>query len=856
MMSREPQIQKFKITGMDCASCARKIEVAVGRVKGASDVKVGVTSETLTVTLAEALHAAEVTATVKSLGYGIAPVGVVAAAPVAKPAHKHDDDHDHSTCGGHHHDHAPVAKEPLVQKFKITGMDCASCARKIEVAVARIDGASDVKVGLTSETLTVTLATLERAAEVTATVKSLGYAVAPLGASVAPVAKAPHSHDHDHGSCNGHHHDHDHSHDHDHDHGQPAVAAVAAAAPSAADHAKPEEARWWQSAKGRLVLISGALIAAAYVATQFIPGISYYVFLAAGAVGAIPVVKRAFMAARFGSVFTIEMLMTIAVIGAVVIGATEEAALVVFLFAVGELLEGVAAGRARSGIKALANIAPKTAMVETRNGLVEMPIAQIAVGSTVVVRPGDRVPADGTVISGTSSLDESALTGESVPRLKEPGDTVLAGSINTEAMLRCRVEKPAEDTLIARVVRLVEEAADAKAPTERFIDTFSRYYMPAICAVAILVAVLPPLVWGQDWSTWIYRALALLLIGCPCALVISTPAAIASALAAGARRGLLVKGGGVLEAIGKVKAIAFDKTGTLTEGKPKVTDIVTLADLDQAGVLKLAAAAESASSHPLAAAIVAEAKARKIAFTPASHSEALPGKGLNATVDGQTITIGAPARLGVTSVDVLTRARSLEAQGKSVSIVQSGGKALGLIALRDEPRADAVAGLKDVTSLGIRTVMLTGDNRANAEAIGKTLGMEVNAELLPEDKLAFIKKLAAEGGVAKVGDGINDAPALAAATVGIAMGSGTDVALEAADAAVLNNRVTDVAALVRLSRRTLSIIRENVTIALGLKAVFLVTTVMGTTGLWIAILADTGATVLVTANALRLLRAK
>jgi len=844
-MSREPQIQKFKITGMDCASCARKIEVAVGRVKGASDVKVGVTSETLTVTLAEALHAAEVTATVKSLGYGIAPVGASAVAPAAKPAHQ--DDHDHNSCGGHHHDHAPVAKEPLVQKFKISGMDCASCARKIEVAVARIDGASDVKVGLTSETLTVTFATLERAADVTATVKSLGYSVAPLGASAAPAAKAPDTHDHDHGSCNGH--------AHDHDHGQPAVAAVAAAA-SPDDHAKPVDVSWWQSAKGRLVLISGALIAAAYAATQIIPEASYYVFLAACAAGAIPVVKRAFMAARYGSVFTIEMLMTIAVIGAIVIGATEEAALVVFLFAVGELLEGVAAGRARSGIKALANIAPKTAMVETRNGLVEMPIAQIAIGSIVVVRPGDRVPADGTVISGTSSLDESALTGESVPRVKEPGDTVLAGSINTEAMLRCRVEKPAEDTLIARVVRLVEEAADAKAPTERFIDTFSRYYMPAICAVAILVAILPPLVWGQDWSTWIYRALALLLIGCPCALVISTPAAIASALAAGARRGLLVKGGGVLEAIGKVKAIAFDKTGTLTEGKPKVTDIVPLADLDQAGVLKLAAAAESASSHPLAAAIVAEAKARKIAFTPASHSEALPGKGLNATVDGQIVTIGAPARLGVTSVDVLTRARNLEAEGKSVSVVQSGGKVLGLIALRDEPRADAVAGLKDVASLGIRTVMLTGDNRANAEAIGKTLGMEVNAELLPEDKLAFIKKLAAEGGVAKVGDGINDAPALAAATVGIAMGSGTDVALEAADAAVLNNRVSDVAALVRLSRRTLSIIRENVTIALGLKAVFLVTTVMGTTGLWIAILADTGATVLVTANALRLLRSR
>ncbi|HTN98507.1 MAG TPA: heavy metal translocating P-type ATPase [Nordella sp.] len=736
-----------------------------------------------------------------------------------------------------------MSREPLIQKFRITGMDCASCARKIETAVGRVKGASAVTVGVTSETLTVTLAAPECAADVTAIVKSLGYGIDPTGAtSSLPPAKQ--TDDHDHATCNGHH-DHGAAHD---------QASTAAGEDTHDDHAKPIEGHWWQSAKGRLVLISGALIAAAYAATLFIPQVSLYVFLAACAAGAIPVVKRAVMAARFGSVFTIEMLMTIAVIGAIIIGATEEAALVVFLFAVGELLEGVAAGRARSGIKALAAIAPKTAMVETKDGLVETPIERIAVGAIVVVRPGDRVPADATVISGTSSLDESALTGESVPRVKEPGDTVLAGSINTEAMLRCRVGKPAEDTLIARVVKLVEEAADAKAPTERFIDTFSRYYMPAICAVALAVALLPPLVGGQDWSTWIYRALALLLIGCPCALVISTPAAIASALAAGARRGLLVKGGGVLEAIGKVKAIAFDKTGTLTEGKPKVTDIVALADLDQAGVLRLAAAAEAASSHPLAAAIVAEAKAREIAFTPASHSQVLPGKGLTATVDGMTVTIGAPARLGVTSPEVLARARDLEAQGKSVSILLSGGVALGLIALRDEPRADAAQGLKDVAALGIRTVMLTGDNRANAEAIGKALGMEVNAELLPEDKLAFIKKLAAAGGIAKVGDGINDAPALAAATVGIAMGSGTDVALEAADAAVLNNRVSDVAALVRLSRRTLGIIRENVAIALGLKAVFLVTTVTGMTGLWIAILADTGATVLVTANALRLLR--
>lgn len=701
-------------------------------------------------------------------------------------------------------------------KFKITGMDCASCARKIETAVSRVPGASAVSVGVTSETLSVTLADPERAKEITSTVESLGYGIGEESGSA--DAKGALDHDHD-------------------------------------AHAKPIEGQWWQSAKGRLVLISGGLIAAAYLATLIAPEIALYVFLAACVVGAIPVVKRAFTAARHGSIFTIEMLMAIAVIGAVIINATEEAALVVFLFAVGELLEGIAAGRARSGIKALASIAPKTAMVETASGLVETPITEIEIGQIIVVRPGDRVAADATILTGTSALDESALTGESVPCVKEPGDLVLAGSINSEAMLRCRVEKEAQDTLIARVVKLVEEAADAKAPTERFIDTFSRYYMPAICALALAVALVPPLAFSADWSTWIYRALALLLIGCPCALVISTPAAIASALAAGARRGLLVKGGGVLEAIGKVKAIAFDKTGTLTEGRPKVTDIVPFGDIAVAEVLRIAVAAEAASSHPLAVAIVSHAKARGIAFTPAIHSQVLPGKGLSARVDGRIVTIGAAARLGVTSADVLDQARELEAQGKSVSVLQTGGKVLGLLALRDEPRADAVEGIQEVVSLGIRPVMLTGDNRANAEAIGKALGMEVNAELLPEDKLAFIRKLAsAGGGVAKVGDGINDAPALAAATVGIAMGSGTDVALEAADAAVLNNRVSDVAALVRLSRRTLRVIGENVTIALGLKALFLVTTVAGVTGLWIAILADTGATVLVTANALRLLK--
>ncbi len=709
-------------------------------------------------------------------------------------------------------------------KFSIKGMDCASCATKIETAVKRIDGVSNIKVGLQSETLTVTLDKADTGEKVEQAVRALGYEVSPVGSarrkSETASSETGGVADHD-----------DHS-----------------------DHAQPIDGPWWESSKGILVIITAVMIGLAYLEKNLLPYGSQYVFLAAAAIGTFPVAKRAISALRAGSVFTIEMLMTIAVIGAVIIGATEEAAVVVVLFAIGELLEGIAAGRARSGIRALAQIAPKTAMLETPDGLVETAIDKIAVGSIVVVRPGDRVPADGIVISGTSSVDESALTGESMPKAKDEGDIVLASSINTEAVLRVRVDKPAEDTLIARVVKLVEEAADAKAPSERFIDQFARWYMPAICLIAIAVAIGPPLLWQEPWNTWIYRALALLLIGCPCALVISTPATIASALAAGARHGLLVKGGGILEAIGKVKHIAFDKTGTLTEGKPKVTDVEVFGKLSREELLRIAAAAESGSSHPLAVAIVNYAKSENIAFTPV-ESQAIPGKGLSASVDGKPVIIGAAVRLGVSDTSLLARAAAMEAEGKSVSVVIVNLKPEGLIALRDEPRADAIAGIRDIKSLGVTPIMLTGDNRANAEAVGKIVGMEVRAELLPENKLEIIKQLSGtSGGIAKVGDGINDAPALAAATVGIAMGSGTDVALEAADAAVLNNRITDVADLIRLSRRTMVVIRQNVAIALGLKVVFLVTTVIGATGLWIAILADTGATVLVTLNALRLLK--
>ena len=422
--------------------------------------------------------------------------------------------------------------------------------------------------------------------------------------------------------------------------------------------------------------------------------------------------------------------------------------------------------------------------------------------------------------------------------------------------MRITVTKAAEDNTISRIIALVEEAETARAPTERFIDRFSRIYMPAIVGLAVLVAIIPPLTMGADWNTWIYRALALLLIGCPCALVISVPASIASALSSGAKRGILMKGGAVIEAAARTTRVAFDKTGTLTVGRPAVTDVIPLG-ATEAELLAVAAGIETGSSHPLAEAILRHADEAKVTPLPATGAKALIGKGVEATVGGVPAWVASPryaAEMQALDGLGIRRAAAMEEDGKTVVVVFRERLALGLIAMRDEPRADAIEGVRQLKAMGVTSVMLTGDNARTGAAIAGLMGMEHRAELMPEDKVTEIKAMVASGGVIMVGDGINDAPALAAASVGVAMGSGTDVALETAAAALLRNRVTDVAAMVRLARAAMGNIRQNVTISLGLKAVFLVTTVLGVTGLWIAILADTGATVLVTLNALRLLR--
>ena len=559
------------------------------------------------------------------------------------------------------------------------------------------------------------------------------------------------------------------------------------------------------------------------------------------------------------------MLMSVAALGALIIGEAEEAAAVVFLFSVGELLESVAADRARAGIRTLASLVPKTALLlDAQGGQRDVPADSLQIDDLILARPGDKVSADGVIVQGASSLDDSPVTGESIPVAKTIGDKVFAGSINTEGALQIRVEKTAADNTISRIIELVEQAQASKAPTARFIEKFSRYYTPAVMAIAALVIIVPPLALGGEWATWLYRGLALLLIACPCALVLSTPAAIASGLAVGARRGLLIKGGSALEIIGRVNTVAFDKTGTLTEGKPRVTDVIafTQQHTESQGkdaILALFASVESASSHPLAKAIIDHAKAANIAIPVASKAYATAGKAVHATVAERSLAIGSPVyAANETSITPKQNAQieTLQNEGKTVSVLfdEQSREVLGLIALRDELRDDAKEGVAQLKAMGVRSIMLTGDNHLTAQALASHLDIEWEAELLPEDKLRLLNDMKENNKIAMIGDGINDAPALATADVGIAMGGGTDVAIETADVALLKSRVTDVAHLIALSRATLSNIHQNVIFALGLKAVFLITTVLGITGLWIAVLADTGATVLVTLNALRLLR--
>ncbi|MGF6192334.1 zinc/cadmium/mercury/lead-transporting ATPase [Serratia sp. 2723] len=731
----------------------------------------------------------------------------------ATAAHDHRSAHEHgaSCCSSDGPDDPDEESDSLAaappsgsQRFswKVTDMDCPSCAKKIENAVTSIPGVDSARVLFATEKLVVD-AQSDVSMRIQEAVKQAGFTL--LGTTPAAIGD------------------------------------------------DPKASRLGEY--GPLLLLS-ALMVLSWVLDFFNPRLGEIAFIATTLVGLVPIASKALRLIRSGTPFAIETLMSVAAIGALFIGATAEAAMVLLLFMVGELLESYAANRARRGVKALMELVPEDALLIQDSERKRVPVVSLRPGDVIEIAPGGRLPADAELLNPFASFDESALTGESVPVERLRGQKVAAGSLSVDQAAQMKVTSEPGKNAIDRILQLIEEAEERRAPIERFLDRFSRYYTPAIMLLAVAVILVPPLLFAEPWEMWIYRGLTLLLIGCPCALVISTPAAITSGLAAATRRGALIKGGAALEQLGQVQTIAFDKTGTLTEGKPTVTDVLPADGLSEQQLLAIAAAVEAGSHHPLAQAIVNRAAQNGEALPLAEGRRALAGIGVEGKIDGKTILISAPGKLTESQLNNQWRSQveTLETAGKTAVVVLEDGQPVGLLALRDTLRRDAKQAIAELAQLGIRGVMLTGDNPRAAAAIANELGIDYRAGLMPEDKVKAVTELSKLQPTAMIGDGINDAPAMKAASIGIAMGSGTDVALETADAALTHNRLTGVAEMIRISRATHANIRQNITIALGLKAIFLVTTLLGMTGLWLAVLADSGATALVTANALRLLK--
>ncbi|WP_336794633.1 zinc/cadmium/mercury/lead-transporting ATPase [Pantoea anthophila] len=683
--------------------------------------------------------------------------------------------------------------------WQVSGMDCPGCARSIETAVRKVSGVTDARVLFSSEKLVVNASQDVRNA-VEQAVRKAGFQLAASSATSVP----------------------------------------------------PDARPGWQ--QNRMLLLLALLVLLSSVLGQFAPAWGDRLFVLTTLIGLAPVARGAWQRLRSGSPFTIETLMTLASAGALIIGAHAEAAMVLLLFQLGEQLEGYAAARARSGVTRLMALRPESAIRLQQGQRTEVPLAALRPGDRIEVAAGSRLPVDGRLISPLASFDESALTGESLPVTRASGETIPAGATSVDRQVELEVVSKPGESAIDRILQLIEEAETHRAPVERFIDQFSRLYTPLVMLLSLLVMVVPPLLGAGDWQPWIYKGLSLLLIGCPCALVISTPAAITSGLAAAARQGALIKGGAALERLSSLRRVAFDKTGTLTPGKPQLTQILRFGATSEAEMLALSAAAEQGATHPLASAIVAAAQARHLPMPDARDQQVLAGRGIRARVAEQQIELLTPAHAPGLTAQQRRQIAQQEEEGNTLVVLMRDGEALGALALRDRLRSDAVAAIQGLNRLGIESLMLTGDNPRAAATLARELGIDYRASLLPADKVAAIRELSQQQPLAMVGDGINDAPAMKAATLGIAMGSGTDVALEAADAALTRNQLTQLAPMIALARRTRRIIRQNIGIALGLKAIFLVTTLLGLTGLWLAVLADSGATALVTANALRLLR--
>lgn len=726
-----------------------------------------------------------------------------------------------TTCGCGSKAGPPGASVPAAESdgkpgttLRVTGMDCADEVETVERALKPLPGVRDVRVNLMG-----------------------GKVVVEHDASITP---------------------------------EQLVAAIGKAGLKAStDQTESRAPADAQRSRFFSVAISGALTGIGLVAqwTEVVPlAARVGAFACAIIAGGWFILPKALGALRRRSL-DMNVLMSVAVVGAAAIGEWSEGAAVVFLFALSELLESFSVARARRAIQALMKLAPETAWLKDGDAFREVSVDQVKVGDRITVKSGARVPLDGEVVSGGSTVNQAPITGESMPVEKQPGDTVFAGTINGEGSLEVRVTKAYSDTTLARIIHLVEEAQSQKAPSQQFVDTFARYYTPAVFALALAVWLVPSLAFGGEWTVWTYRALVLLVIACPCALVISTPVSVVSGLTAMARRGVLIKGGAFLEAVGKLRALAVDKTGTITEGRPRVTQIIPFNSKSEAEILRVAAAIDVHSDHPMAQAVVAHAREQRIEFPRGDNYQARTGRGAEGELDGHHYFVGNHRfahELAVCSEALEARLAEIEAQAQSVVVVghkphaDCKGEVLGVLAVGDAVRPEAVEAIRALHAAGVRkVVMLSGDNQRTASAIARQVGIdEAHGDLLPEQKIERVRALKEEHQhVGMIGDGVNDAPAMAAASVGIAMGAaGTDTAIETADMALMQDDLGKVAEAIRLGRRTVRIIQANITFALGVKAIFLALALSGHTNLWLAILADTGATLVVIANALRLLK--
>ncbi|MDO8064908.1 heavy metal translocating P-type ATPase [Janthinobacterium sp. SUN206] len=697
-------------------------------------------------------------------------------------------------------------------KYRIANMDCPTEERLIRNKLATMAGVVGLDFNLMNRVLDVhhTLPTL---ATVEAALHGIGMQAIPMEADAAV------SHNPDEGSLSG---------------MQKGLLVVSGLAAAGA-----EALAWTTHADSSPLVIALALLS---IAT-----------------GGWPTLKKGWIALKTFTL-NINFLMSLAVFGAIAIGQWPEAAMVIFLFAIAELIEGLSLNRARNAVQSLMQLAPDTATVADASGAwSQVNVATVAIGTLMRVKPGERIALDGIVQSGVSSVNQAPITGESMPVDKAVGDVVYAGTINERGLLDVTVTANSGNSTLAKIVKVIEETQGKQAPTQRFVDNFARYYTPAVVVFAILVAVLPPLLFGAPFMAWIYKALVMLVIACPCALVISTPVTVVSGLTAAARRGILVKGGQFLETGYRIKAIAVDKTGTLTMGKPAVTDVVALEGSDRDAILLLAASLDANSAHPLAAAIV-KAGPPASSHLPVTQFAALHGRGVRGSIDGQTYYLG-NARL-MTELNALTPELQailarLEQQAYTAMVLATSAGALGVIAVADVLRPTAASAISRLNALGVTTVMLTGDNLLTAQRIGDEVGVSlVKAELLPENKLDEIKALQQQFGVvAMLGDGVNDAPALAQADIGFAMGAaGSDTAIETADVALMDDELGKLPEFISLSQRTRSILVQNISFAIGIKAVFFGLALAGMATLWMAVFADVGASLLVVANGLRLLR--